>query len=61
MSSWARLVKNTLWEDKVLQSISIILSKAVVVSDITGVVSAQTSSFIFTVQTPVVSQWQCTV
>ena len=34
-----------------MQSISIILSKAVVVSDITGVVSAQTSSFIFTVQT----------
>ena len=45
--------KTTLWEGKVLQSVSTILSQAVVVIDIAGVtvLSAQTSSFIFTVQT----------
>ena len=44
--------KTTLRESKVLQSVSTILSEAVVVKDITGVVSAQTSSRgIFTVET----------
>ena len=38
-------------EGKVLQSVPTISFKAVVVIDITCVVSAQTSSFIFTVQT----------
>ena len=41
----------TLLEGKVFQSVSTILSKAVVAIDITGNVFAQTSSFIFTVQT----------
>ena len=39
--------KTTLWEGKVLQNVSTIFSKAVVVIDIAGVVSAETSSFIF--------------
>ena len=41
--------KTTLWEGKVLQSVSRIVSKATVVIDITRVLSAQTSSFILTV------------
>ena len=43
--------ETTLWEGKILQSVSTIVSEVVVVIDITGVLSAQTSSFIFTVQT----------
>ena len=41
----------TLWEGKISQSVSTIVSEVAVVTDITGVLSAQTSSFIFTVQT----------
>ena len=43
--------KTISWKGKVLESVSTILSKVVIVIDITGVVSAQTYSFIFTDQT----------
>ena len=51
LSTLSPFGKTTLWEGKVLQRVSTTLSEAVIVIDITGVLSAQTSSFIFTVQT----------